>query len=81
MRATTSSVMGQQVNQFTGDGYFGPCPGATPPPHTYVFEVYALDAATLPVTGTYPMPSAVRTAMMAHDLASGTLSGTSQASM
>ncbi len=42
----TTPVMAQQINRFTGDGYFGPCPSGQT--HTYVFEVYALDVATLP---------------------------------
>ena len=61
-----------------GDGYFGPCPSGQT--HTYVFEVYALDVATLPGVSITDMPEAVRTIMMAHDLASGTLSGMSNAS-
>ena len=71
--------MAKQINRFTGDGYFGPCPSGTT--HTYVFEVYAIDVATLPGVGITGMPEAVRTMMMAHDLASGTLSGMSNASM
>ena len=42
----TTPVMAQQINRFTGDGYSGPCPNGQM--HTYVFEVYALDVATLP---------------------------------
>ena len=75
----TTPVMAQQINRFTGDGYFGPCPSGQT--HTYVFEVYALDVATLPGVSITGMPEAVRTIMMAHDLASGTLSGMSNASM
>ena len=75
----TTPVMAQQINRFTGDGYFGPCPSGQT--HTYVFEVYALDVATLPGVTPLPTdPAVVRTQMMMHDLASGTLSGTSNAS-
>ena len=77
-RTLTTPVMGQQVNRFTGDGYFGPCPSGSL--HTYVFEVWALDVATLPNVPTTPMPEDVRTQLMAHVLATGTLSGTSNAS-
>jgi len=75
----TTPVTGQQINRFTGDGYFGPCPMNVM--HTYVFEVYAIDVATLPGVNVGGMPEAVRTIMMMHDLASGTLSGISSASM
>jgi Raf kinase inhibitor-like YbhB/YbcL family protein len=75
----TTPVMGQQVNAFSGDGYYGPCPGGSV--HTYEFEVYALDVATLPSVSATSMPSAVRTQMMMHSLASGKLTGTSNASM
>ncbi len=75
----TTPVTGQQVNRFQGDGYSGPCPkGQT---HTYVFEVYALDVATLPSVTAASMPEAVRAQLMMHALAVGTLSGTSNASM
>src|SRR5262249_23855717 len=70
----TTPVVAKQVHAFTGDGYSGPCPGASV--HTYVFEVYALDVATLPnVSSATVAPSAVRTQMMMHSLATGTLSG------
>jgi Raf kinase inhibitor-like YbhB/YbcL family protein len=75
----TTPVTGQQVNAFSGDGYFGPCPNGST--HTYIFEVYALDVATLPSVSASSMPSDVRTQMMAHALAVGKLSGTSNASM
>jgi phosphatidylethanolamine-binding protein (PEBP) family uncharacterized protein len=75
----TTPVMAKQTNRFGSSGYFGPCPSGST--HTYVFEVYALDVATLPGVSITGMPEAVRTTMMAHDLASGTLSGTSNASM
>ena len=74
----TTPVMAQQINRFTGDGYFGPCPSGQT--HVYTFEVYAIDVATLPGVNIGGMPEAVRTIMMMHDLASGTLSGMSNAS-
>jgi Raf kinase inhibitor-like YbhB/YbcL family protein len=74
----TTPVMAQQNNTFGGTGYYGPCPsGAT---HTYVFEVYAVDVATLPSVSATTAPKDVRTQMMAHALAKGALSGTSNAS-
>ncbi|HVY38057.1 MAG TPA: YbhB/YbcL family Raf kinase inhibitor-like protein, partial [Polyangia bacterium] len=75
----TTPVMAQQVNRFTGDGYFGPCPSGST--HTYVFEIYALDVATLPNVTATSTPETVRAQLQAHDLAVGTLSGTSNASM
>jgi Raf kinase inhibitor-like YbhB/YbcL family protein len=69
----TTPVMAQQINRFAGDGYSGPCPGTMT--HTYVFEVYALDVATLPSVNPSLMPEMVRTQMIAHALAKGTLSG------
>jgi Raf kinase inhibitor-like YbhB/YbcL family protein len=77
----TTPVMAQQHNRFSGDGYFGPCPSGQT--HTYVFEVYALDVATLPPVSLTPTTATatIRTSMMAHALASGTLSGMSNASM
>jgi Raf kinase inhibitor-like YbhB/YbcL family protein len=69
----TAPIMGKQVNRFTGDGYYGPCPGATM--HTYAFEVYALDVATLPGLSATSTTDDVRAQMMAHSLATGTLTG------
>jgi Raf kinase inhibitor-like YbhB/YbcL family protein len=75
----TTPVMAKQVNFSTGDGYFGPCPSGQT--HTYVFEVYAIDIATLPSVSATSSPMQVRNQLMARDLASGTLSGMSNASM
>src|SRR6185312_5941238 len=74
----TTPVMAQQHNTFGSDGYYGPCPSGST--HTYVFEVYALDVATLPSVTATSQTKTVRTTMMAHALAMGTLSGTSNAS-
>ena len=71
MPAGAKQVSGQ------GMGYLGPCPGGTP--HTYKFTIYALDVATLPGVTTSSMSSDVATAIQAHDIASATLSGTSNA--
>jgi Raf kinase inhibitor-like YbhB/YbcL family protein len=75
----TTPVMAKQTNRFGSSGYFGPCPSGST--HTYVFEVYALDVATLPGLAANASTDTVRNAMMTHKLASGTLSGTSNASM
>jgi Raf kinase inhibitor-like YbhB/YbcL family protein len=74
----TTPVMAQQHNTFGSDGYYGPCPmGST---HTYVFEVYALDVAKLPSVTATTATKTIRMTMMTHQLATGTLSGTSNAS-
>ncbi|MES1206274.1 MAG: YbhB/YbcL family Raf kinase inhibitor-like protein [Pseudomonadota bacterium] len=75
----TTPVTGQQVNRFGGHGYSGPCPNGQT--HTYVFEVYALDVATLPSVSATSTPEEVRAQMTTHALAEGTLSGTSNARM
>jgi len=69
----------KQVAGFTGNPaqYLGPCPSGML--HTYVFTLYALDVATLPNLTTSSNAAAVITAIQAHDLASATLSGTSNA--
>src|SRR6185312_15280635 len=74
----TTPVMAQQHNTFGSDGYYGPCPSGST--HTYVFEVYALDVATLPSVTATSQTKTIRTTMMSHALAMGTLSGTSNAS-
>ena len=58
-------------------GYYGPCPGGST--HTYRFVVYALDVATLPTVTTTSTPAQVVTQIQMHDLATGSLSGTSNA--
>lgn len=56
-------------------GYYGPCP-PNPPAHTYQFAVHALDVAALPgVSAQSTRPDTVA-AVQAHDLATGTLTGT-----
>ena len=75
----TTPVSAMQAITGTGTpGYQGPCPSGNL--HTYVFTAYALDVATLPgVAATGVMAQAVYTAIQSHVLASGTLSGTSNA--
>jgi Raf kinase inhibitor-like YbhB/YbcL family protein len=75
----TTPVSAMQA--MTGAGtpsYQGPCPNGTV--HTYVFTAYALDVATLPGIATGSMAQVVSAAIQGHVLASGTLSGTSNAS-
>jgi Raf kinase inhibitor-like YbhB/YbcL family protein len=74
----TNPAGAKQVNFQTGDGYLGPCPMGSM--HTYAFELYALDVATLPNVSATSSPMQVRTQMMMHDIAMGTLSGFSSAS-
>jgi Raf kinase inhibitor-like YbhB/YbcL family protein len=59
----------------TTRGYLGPCPGGTAP-HTYEFAVYAVDE--YPLTGVTLSSTRlqVRTAILAHDTAMATLTGT-----
>jgi len=79
----TAPVSARQVNRFGSYSYFGPCPSGTD--HTYQFEVHAVDVAMLPVAATVPTTAAgiatVRTAILAHTLGHGDLSGVSNASM
>jgi Raf kinase inhibitor-like YbhB/YbcL family protein len=57
-------------------GYNGPCPGPTPPPHTYEFTLYAVDVAALPgVTSTTSGKNLITT-LQAHDLGTAILTGT-----
>ncbi|HYQ14855.1 MAG TPA: YbhB/YbcL family Raf kinase inhibitor-like protein, partial [Polyangiaceae bacterium] len=60
-----------------GSGYLGPCPSGNS--HVYKFTVYAMDVATLPNAMTSMATSALATAVQAHDLASASLSGNSDA--
>jgi Raf kinase inhibitor-like YbhB/YbcL family protein len=59
----------------TTRGYLGPCPGGTAP-HTYEFDLYAVDE--YPLTGVTLSSTRlqVRAAVMAHDTAMATLSST-----
>jgi len=64
----------QFANGFGDHGYSGPCP---PPgkPHRYVFTVYALDTALLPVS-TAASPEGAVEAIEKHALAKATLTAT-----
>jgi Raf kinase inhibitor-like YbhB/YbcL family protein len=74
----TTPVSAMQAITGTGTpSYQGPCPSGNL--HTYVFTAYALNVATLPGVATGVMAQAVFTAIQSHVLASGTLSGTSNA--
>jgi phosphatidylethanolamine-binding protein (PEBP) family uncharacterized protein len=71
----------KQKNAFSGNGYYGPCPGGTTPPtHDYQFMVHAIDTAALPNATASMQPSALKTAVLAHSIASGELVGNSDAS-
>jgi Raf kinase inhibitor-like YbhB/YbcL family protein len=54
-------------------GYLGPCPGTM---HTYQFEVFALDVATLPGATMATTRAQAVAIIETHDLASATLTGT-----
>jgi Raf kinase inhibitor-like YbhB/YbcL family protein len=59
-----------------GGAYAGPCPGGNT--HTYQFDLYAVDVATLPIAANSQQPQVV-TSVMGHKLAVASLSGTSNA--
>jgi Raf kinase inhibitor-like YbhB/YbcL family protein len=59
-------------------GYAGPCPPPGDAAHTYEFELFALDVATLPGADMTTTQSQARTLILAHDLASCELTGTYQ---
>ncbi|MEO8700480.1 MAG: YbhB/YbcL family Raf kinase inhibitor-like protein [Kofleriaceae bacterium] len=59
-------------------GYAGPCPPPGAAVHTYEFELFALDVATLPGADMTTTQSQARTLILAHDLASVELTGTYQ---
>ena len=77
----TSVAPAKQVS-FMGnvDGYYGPCPGGQA--HTYQFMVHAISVATLPSLTMTSTPANVNTqiTMAGRSLASGTLTGMSNAS-
>jgi len=75
--ATLTMPAGAKQKSFTAAKYAGPCPSGVE--HTYLFTLYAIDVATLPGVTTSSMTSALVTAIQAHDLASATLSATSNA--
>ena len=59
-------------------GFTGPCPSGSL--HTYQFQVYALSVATVPNLTTSSGAATAKTQIAASAIASGTLSGTSNAS-
>ena len=63
----------QSVNDFHRIGYGGPCPPPGPV-HHYVFTLYALDVAQLPVPFA-ATPGLVRRALQGHILATAVLTG------
>ncbi len=58
--------------------FFGPCPGGST--HTYQFKLYAMNVATLPGVTSSSTVAQIETAILANDIASTTLTGTSNAS-
>jgi Raf kinase inhibitor-like YbhB/YbcL family protein len=82
----TSPVTGFQVDLRTNpeagttmNGYFGPCPRGNL--HSYEYAVHAIDVATLPGVTTTSRSADVKTVVLAHSLAQGTLDGTSNANL
>jgi Raf kinase inhibitor-like YbhB/YbcL family protein len=76
-KMSTLSALGgaRQLSYNSVTGYVGPCPPAGAP-HTYQFEVFALDVATLPGITMSSTRANVVTAIMMHDLSSAKLAGT-----
>ena len=75
----SSPVGAKQCTSYTSPptfGYRGPCTPVNDGVHNYRFTVYALDVATLPGVTTNTARTAVRTQVLAHDLASASLNGT-----
>jgi Raf kinase inhibitor-like YbhB/YbcL family protein len=60
-----------------GMGYLGPCPSGMT--HTYKFTLYALDVATLPGVMASTSTANLAAAIEMHDIASASLSATSDA--
>jgi Raf kinase inhibitor-like YbhB/YbcL family protein len=77
--AALSMPAGAKQRAAQGMGYLGPCPNGTQ--HTYVFTLYALDVATVPGVMASTTTMSLAAAIQMHDLASATLSGTSNAKM
>jgi Raf kinase inhibitor-like YbhB/YbcL family protein len=69
----------KQKNAFSGNGYYGPCPGAAPPAHRYQFVVHAIDAMTLPSATTSMSTTNLKTLVLAHSIGTGELIGMSNA--
>jgi Raf kinase inhibitor-like YbhB/YbcL family protein len=59
--------------------FFGPCPGGSN--HTYQFKLYALNVATLPGVDANSTVAQVETAILANDISSAVLNGTSNAAV
>jgi Raf kinase inhibitor-like YbhB/YbcL family protein len=59
--------------------FFGPCPGGSS--HAYQFKLYALNVATLPGVDANSTVAQVETAILANDISSAVLNGTSNAAV
>jgi len=78
--APTNVPGAHQTTTFGGIafGYTGPCPPPGAAAHTYEFELFALEVATLPGADMTTTQSQARTLILANDLASTELTGTYQ---
>jgi len=74
---TLTTPAGAKQKAYSGNGYMGPCPSGMV--HTYTFTLYALDVATLPGVMASTATAGLVTAIQMHDVASATLSATSDA--
>ncbi len=59
----------QAINDYGEIGWGGPCPPKGNPPHRYIFTLYALDVAKLPVT-VDKMAKVVTPIVMKHSISS-----------
>lgn len=80
MLATTPTLTvpaGAHQASASGNGYTGPCPNGNT--HTYLFELNAVDVATLPGLSATPTAAQAVTAIMMHSLGKASLSAQSNA--
>src|SRR5450432_2515970 len=74
--ALTMPAGAHQVSA-SGTGYMGPCPSGAV--HTYVFDLHAVDAATLPAVPAKPTSAQLKALVLMHSLGKASLSGQSNA--
>ena len=80
MLATTPTLTvpaGAHQASASGNGYTGPCPSGNT--HNYLFELHAIDVATLPGLSATPMAAQAVAAIMMHSLGKASLSAQSNA--
>ncbi len=75
--ATLTTPAGAHQVSASGTGYMGPCPSGAV--HTYVFDLHAVDAATLPAVPAKPTSAQLKALVLMHSLGKASLSGQSNA--